>query len=62
MSAIFSCVVLFFCFLNVLFPWRAVLLSVQSLRRSTLESAKTGIPSQLGRSSFGHGPEFSQVW
>ena len=41
---------------------RAVSLSVQSLRRSSMEFAQTGIPSQLGRSSFGHSLEFSQVW
>lgn len=37
-------------------------LCVQSLCRSALESAQTGIPSQLGRSSFGLGPEFFKVW
>jgi hypothetical protein len=50
-----------FYFSNVLFLGATVLLYVQSHGRSALESAKTGISSQFGRSSFGLGPEFTQV-
>ena len=37
------------------------LLCMQSLCWRSMEFAQTGFPCQLGRSSFGHGPEFSQV-